>query len=244
MTLVLALRCSEGIVLASDGQATCDAAGQPTRQPVRKLFAAGDALAWGAAGSAGLQQSLHHELVDLDTRGATDWQLRARLSATVVPIQQAALRAFVAHPGCEPPELACLFCWWTGSEPRILSVPRTGGDHQFHERFAAIGSGDIFAALTMRSIAHLETAQLSFEHAKMVAYTAMCDAIDVAAVYLGPPIQMYLVSPGRVEEVPHEELVGQLADAVDVWKARQREVLRPVGSPGEERGADEPLSAA
>src|SRR5215212_5873575 len=58
MTLVLALRCRDGVVLASDGQATSEAAGQPTRQPVGKLFDVGGRIAWGAAGSVGLQQAL------------------------------------------------------------------------------------------------------------------------------------------------------------------------------------------
>ena len=62
MTLVLAIRCREGVVLASDGQATTDAAGQPTRQPVRKLFDLGGRIAWGGAGRVGLQQTLVERL--------------------------------------------------------------------------------------------------------------------------------------------------------------------------------------
>lgn len=62
MTLILALRFDDGVVLASDGQATSDAAGQPTRAPSRKLFDVGGHLAWGSAGSVGLQQTLHEEL--------------------------------------------------------------------------------------------------------------------------------------------------------------------------------------
>ena len=62
MTLVLAIRCRDGVVVASDGQATTDAAGQPTRRPVRKLFVIGGQIAWGAAGALGLQQTLAAEL--------------------------------------------------------------------------------------------------------------------------------------------------------------------------------------
>jgi 20S proteasome alpha/beta subunit len=41
VTVVLAIRCSEGVVLASDGQVTADTAGQPTKSPARKLFDVG-----------------------------------------------------------------------------------------------------------------------------------------------------------------------------------------------------------
>lgn len=225
MTLVLALRCHEGIVLASDGQATSDAAGQPTRAPVRKLFDIGGRVGWGSAGSIGLQQTLHGELRALNGHSDDAEQLRRRLASAVTPLQQAAMRDFVAFGGAEPPELACLFCWCDATGPRILSIPRTGSDHQFHERHAAIGSGDIFAELTVRSIAHLGSGELSVEQAKMVAYRTVADAIDVAAVYLGPPIQMYVVTPAGAQHVPQDEIDGPLADAVELWRARQREVL-------------------
>ena len=228
MTLVLAIRCGEGVVLASDGQATTDAAGQPTKQPARKLFDVGGRIAWGAAGSMGLQQTLRDELADLapDGRGAA--ALRRALAGAVIPIQQEALRDYVPQPGSEPPDLACIFAWWDRDGARILSVPRTGSDHQFHLGYSAIGSGDIFADFAMASVAHLGTADLSLEHAKMVAYKAIADAIDVAAVYVGPPIQMYVVTAGGARPVPREEIEGGLAGSVDAWKARQRETLGPL----------------
>jgi DNA-binding MarR family transcriptional regulator/20S proteasome alpha/beta subunit len=237
MTLVLALRCRDGIVLASDGQATTDAAGQPTRQPVRKLFDVGARVAWGTAGCIGLQQTLADELAARgDELAAEDpARLRRRLAEIVIPIQQRALQDFVPHPGCLPPDLACIFCWFSHGEGRILSIPRTGSDHQLHHRHSAVGTGDIFADFAMASVAHLDTMCLSLEQAKMVAYKAVADAIDVAAVYLGPPIQMYVVDGRGARRVPEAELESGLADSVETWKARQRESLGPLA------GADVPV---
>jgi 20S proteasome alpha/beta subunit len=229
MTLVLALASRDGVVLASDGQVTSDAAGQPTRQPARKLFDVGGRVAWGAAGSLGLQQTLRGELGQLNGQARGPGQLRRRLASLVIPVQQEAMHGFVSHHGADPPDLACLFCWCEPDGPRILSIPRTGSDHQFHDRYAAIGTGDIFAALTMRSIAHLVPAGLGLEEAKMVAYRAVADAIDVAAVYLGPPIQMYVVTPaGGAQRIARDEIEQSIADAVDVWRGRQHEILSPI----------------
>jgi proteasome beta subunit len=231
MTLVLAIRCREGIVLASDGQATCDAAGQPTREPTRKLFDVDRRVAWGAAGSVGLQQTLADELAQGGvTRGAAP-AIRERIASIVLPIQQRALNDHIPHPGSPLPELACIFCWCDGGGARILSIPRTGSDHQFHEHYAAVGSGDIFAAFAMRAVLHLGTPGLGLEQAKMVAYKAISDAIDVAAIYLGPPIQMYVVTGAGAARVPRDELDGGLADSVDAWRARQRESLGPLEPP-------------
>jgi proteasome beta subunit len=233
MTLVLALRCRDGVVLASDGQATADAAGQPTRQVVRKLFDLGGRVAWGAAGSVGLQQTLLDALLEREPELIADTsprQLRRRITEIVIPIQQRALRDFVAHPGSHAPDLACIFCWCDEGNARILSVPRTGSDHQLHDRHSAVGTGDIFADFAMTSVAHLGTVRLSLEQAKMVAYKAVADAIDVAAIYLGPPIQMYVVTADGAREVTAVELEGGLADSVEAWKARQRETLGPLAA--------------
>lgn len=232
MTLVLAIRCREGVVLASDSQATSDAAGQPTRQPVRKLFDVGGRIAWGAAGSVGLQQALTERLAAERASVLAADDPRGALVDAVIPIQQRALRDFVPHPGAQPPDLACVFCWIEpGGRPRIFSVPRTGSDHQLHDGHAAVGTGDIFADFAMVSVAHLGTPDLSLEQAKMVALKAINDAIDVAAVYLDRPVQMAVVTPAGVRTVPRAEIEGGLSDSVDAWKVRQRETLGPLAPP-------------
>lgn len=230
MTVVLAIRSAEGVVLASDGQVTADTAGQPTRAPARKLFEVGGRLAWGAAGSAGLQQTLRAELAGLNGYATDAERLRQRLASIVIPIQQQGLTHYVPHPGTDPPELAVIFCWCDGDGPRILEIPRTGSDHQFHDRYCAIGSGDIFARFAMASVAHLDTRELTLEQAKMVAFKAIADAIEVAAFFLGPPIQLYVVGQDGTRLVPTEEVANGLADSVEAWKERQREALGPLAA--------------
>ena len=231
MTLVLALRCRDGVVLASDGQATSEAAGQPTRQPVRKLFDLGGRIAWGASGSVGLQQALAEALDARAAEVVAAPDPRRALVDVVIPIQQRAIDEFVPHPGTRPPDLSCIFCWCgDGGEPRIFSIPRTGGDHQLHDRHAAVGSGDIFADFAMASIGRLGVAELSLEQAKMVALKAIVDAIDVAAVYLGPPIQMYAVTGAGARRVPADEIAGPLADSVHAWMEVQRAELGPLAA--------------
>ena len=205
---------------------------------LEKLFVTPAGLAWGAAGSIGLQQSVTDRLATLEA-GASPPEIRALLAAEVVPVQQAAVAGHVPHPGCEPPELACLFCWWDDG-PHLLSVPRTGSDHQFHAGFAAIGSGDIFAALTVRSLIDPERTELTLDQAKLVAYRAIADAIDIAALFLGPPIQMLTLTAAGIETVPREELDEGIADAVELWKQRQREALGPLG--GTPRQSRRPLT--
>jgi 20S proteasome alpha/beta subunit len=238
MTLVLAIRAREGIVLASDGQATVEASGQPVRRPVRKLSALAGRIAWGAAGALGLRQTLAVELArrEAELAAAADAaaDLRAALAGVVVPVQRRAIRDFVPVGGAGPPELAAIFCWWGRDGPALLSIPPTGGDHQLHDDYCAIGSGDVFAAFAMATLGRLELRSLTLEQAKVVAYQAVADAIDVAAVLLGPPIQMSVVTPAHgVRAVPRAQLErsGGIAEAAASWRARQREALRAIGRP-------------
>ena len=227
MTLVLALRCRDGIVLAADGQATADATGQPTRLPARKLFDVGGCIAWGAAGSAGLQQTLADALAEHEQElvAAAGSQLRRRLAELVVPIQQRALEQFVPHPGAPVPDMACIFAWCDGGGARILSIPRTGGDHQFHAGHAAVGTGDVFADFALTAMAHLEPARLSLRQATLIAFKVVADAIAAAALYLGPPIRIYAVTSAGASELPAAELEGSVAGSVEAWKAREREAF-------------------
>lgn len=228
MTLVLAVRFRDGVVLASDGQATTEASGQPTRQAVRKLFAVGGRIAWGAAGAVGLQQALGAALAGQRRALAAAADPRPLLVETATAVQRRGVREFVALPGAHPPELAGVFCWWDGAagRPAILSVPRTGSDHQLHDRWAAVGSGDIFADFAMATVAHLRMHEQGAGIAKLVAFAAIADAIGVAAVFLGPPIQMAVVTrDGGAWKVPRRELEHALPEALEAWRARQRATL-------------------
>jgi 20S proteasome alpha/beta subunit len=236
MTLILAIRFGDGVVLASDGQCTADTAGQPTRRPTRKLFDLGGRIAWGAAGSVGLQQTLRERLADVGPFDLRTADLRLLLGEEVAAIQQDALQRYVPHPGTDPPDLSCLFCGVDESGPWIVEIPRTGADHQFHDDgVAAIGSGEIFARVLLRSA---DTEALDAGRAKMVAYATVADAIDLAAFFLGPPIQMAVVTRAGVAPVPREELEVSLPAHVRAWRDRQRRAL--VGAPSGRRAHARP----
>jgi hypothetical protein len=218
-------------VMASDGQATTDASGQPTRQPVRKLFATGRRIAWGAAGSVGLRQQLAGALSRHQDALAAAPDPRPLLVELVTAVQRRALRGFVALPGQRPPELCALFCWLHGTTgaASILTVPTTAAAHQLHGGWAAIGSGDVFAGYAMRASTHLGLARLPVAAGRLVAYQVVADAIDTAAALLGPPIQMAQVTRGHGAQVlDGEELEHALPAALEGWRAGQRAALARV----------------
>lgn len=56
MTLIIALACKNGIVMASDGQATGGSARGPIRVPVQKIYKINEHVLFGASGSVGVVQ--------------------------------------------------------------------------------------------------------------------------------------------------------------------------------------------
>lgn len=77
MTLIVGIKCQEGIVLAADSAATFDAAGfQTIRQSVNKLDIIGDCMIIGVSGAVGIAQQLRDQIFDFWTAGPLD-ELRA-----------------------------------------------------------------------------------------------------------------------------------------------------------------------
>ena len=96
---------------------------------------------------------------------------------------------------------------------------------------AAIGSGSFFANYAMAAVAHLDTPSLSMDRAKVVAYRTIDDLIHFSAFGIGPPISMCAITASSSEMV--SDPVGELSDAVDIWKTGEREALgRLGGAPG------------
>lgn len=230
MTLILALACSEGLVVASDGQATYTTSSQPTKLPIKKLYKIGTHIVWGASGDIGLQQKIAHALEKEhhpQSLKKSIKELRPKLVSTVIPILQAAAKNYIDMDKSLPPPTAdILFAGVTDGRPRILEVARNGSDMQHEDQgFYAVGSGDIFARYAHQSLLHLGVKEKALYQCQMVAYRVIDTAIETAAYGLGPPIQMWLIKKEEdARELGSEEL-AELRDTVGVWKNAEAESL-------------------
>ena len=231
MTLIVGLCCADGLVVASDSQATASTSGQPTRHSTQKLFPLGDSIVWGAAGYEGVMQRIRQELDKLTKAEPAQLKkpisaLRARLVKTVVPVIKEVSGNYVPVGGRELPPLAnVLFCGHTDGKPWILEIPSEGIDQQHEESgFCAVGSGDIFAHFAYNALRHHGIRQRTVDQATWLAYRLLDDAIEVAGYGLGPPIQMWLIRDGTAKRLSDEEIKG-IRDGVQLWKSAEAETL-------------------
>lgn len=247
MTVVLALSCRDGIVLASDSQETSGA----TRTVQRKIWDVDGRVAWGAAGETALTERLVVNSYALRVVLAEQrFQIADGILGVTTPLQRTGLDGHVALPNTQPAMLAALFCWCEGDFRHIYQVTPTGAGSCFRPYRAAIGSGGPFADVALSSVAHLQTHELDLERLKMVAFKAVQDVILTSSFGVAFPIQMCTVTPNEgVRHLTMEEL-NPIRDSVGLWMEEQRRILRELGedparvAAAEEAAVDEAVAEA
>ncbi len=236
MTLVLALDCADGLVVASDGQSTFQTGGQPVKGTARKVHQYFSNIAWGGSGDVGLIQRVDQALRStFPSRTAFDnkepFAIREEIAKTIAAtLRPLLLDRHVSIGNAPPPLTAFIFAGHVPKGSFIFEVgPNLMDTDHTSTGFSAIGSGDIFPYFAMASLAHFTVQTRTLDWAKIVAYRVIEDAMNVAAMGLGPPIQMIEVKkPGNRAGLTHlltEDELLALKSSVLAWKEIETETL-------------------
>jgi 20S proteasome alpha/beta subunit len=241
LTLALAVRCRDGIVVAADSQSTLLTAGQWTRLEADKLNVLGGRIAWAGSGQLGAVQRVELELEAHVREILAAFQVSHELGAREVfrrvnGVQKQVFAEMVGDPGAGGSSY--LFAGYGAAGPFLLEIDADGG-RQWSDRrsFAAIGSGAIYAIHASRGIAHQRLPSLSLVQAEALAYRTVENAIATAALGLGGTVRLTVVTPSGAAILDETELKA-VQDIVDIWKQREVEILQELGSV-----ADEPTPA-
>jgi proteasome beta subunit len=233
MTLILAVRCAEGLVLGADGQAT-DTSGGPivfaTRHVTRKLFPLGNNIAWGGTGNGGLIQRFDHacQQIDPELLGRPIEELRATLAQGQRGLQRQAQGEVIQGLGGQQiPTVAPLFAGYTDGRPWILEVT-AGGEDTLYDDFYAVGSGGTFAKQAMMAVAHYDLHSRSLAEAQVIVWRAIDGCIATSAFGIGHPIHLCSVTPEGVTMISNDDLRG-VEESVNLWKSEELEALGRLG---------------
>src|SRR6266852_7468065 len=142
MTIVIALSCSDGVVMASDSQATEQRAG--VRFDVPKIFKLTDDAVWGGTGDSQTISDINQALqaVGPQIEGQTD---RTQILATVIrPVLMRRYANFIQVPGTQPttPATGTLPCGYDSARGGwIVEVDPNCKSSNYADRgFHAVGS--------------------------------------------------------------------------------------------------------
>ena len=237
MTLILGLECADGLLLASDGQATIGTTGQPLKGPIEKLFCAWNNVAWGGSGHVGIIQRVEQALCakfpspdDLDNKEIH--VVRELLASAVAEVVRPLLTSRYIQGPESNPFTSYLFVGHVPQGSFILEIgPDLLDEDHMARGYSAIGSGDIFPYFALTGLRHFNVREHNLAGAKLIAYRVVDDAIRAAAMYLGPPIQMVEIrkatEPGGLaaaHKLDKAEL-RILEDKVAEWRLLEAETL-------------------
>lgn len=232
MTLVVAIKCKDGVVIASDSAASDSETG--IKQPMEKIKQLGNhPILYGASADVGLLQKLNEELQTF-TPKSNFKNILKEIKKLVVPELKESAMLHVPYPQqgfYQPPVAVLLFAGVTDGEAWILEIERDGRDTRYGEDlgdFAAIGSGKPWAQAVFRP--HLFT-ERDLKLGKIFAYRVVEDSIELASGGLAKPINMFTISiEGKVEQISRDELEG-LVDTCEVWRDQERKAVGELLAP-------------
>ena len=249
MTLIIAIKCKDGLVFASDGQATSFSSGGPIRQKCKKIYQLGELLV-GASGSLGTIQrcrdcvneyaisisenGLNH-IIEEEFPGGKIRRIpiRDKIRQLIFEINKDELERHEAFYGkAEGAPLADILIGLFDKKAgkfRIWHVTPDGGEELLDEiGYGCTGIGDVFAYPILRDY---YTPDLDAIKAMLVAYRVIKDAIEVGAYGLGEPIDIWIMKRNEENEKIEihnlrEEEVAALHDAYIMWKDMENKIFK------------------
>ena len=238
MTLVIALNCKDGIIMASDGQATVGSSGGPVRVETEKIFKVNDTTLFGASGSVGnIQRSLEIIRTIKDLEGDCNSAVMYNAKQQLFSIYHADLHRHVTfyktiNPNqIPPPPIAdvILAKLQENGEKIIWHIAPDCSDELLQDLgYACTGNGDIFAHTLLKGY---EIKNTDIERGKLLAYNTIKLGIEVGAYGLGEPIYIWFIKKTEngieIKKLLGEEMMA-LKDTWLSWREIQREMFNKI----------------
>lgn len=226
MTVVLAIRCKDGLVLAADSQITEGDRGMT--YPGQKLHDLGPHAAWGGSGARSVLLDLE-ELFDTEASeivGSGD--VSRALQARVLPVLRHHYEHFIPDvPGEESagtPSAYVLAAGYTDDQPWIVEVNPNAMVSRYEEiGFHAIGSGAAMAQQAGALLAHFHMRERPVDLGVLAAVRVL-DSLARTSPSVGGPIDVARITADGAEHLD-EDALGEVRAQVERWEEREHAIL-------------------
>lgn len=226
MTVVLAVRCANGIVMASDSQITDP--GRGLSYPAQKLHSLGEHAAWGGSGSRAVLYDIEQIFNDEADAVIEAKNIGHALQARAVPVFKYHYENFIAAvPGQETagtPATYLLAAGYSGDVPFIIDLDPNGliGHHE-ETGFQAVGSGAPMAQQAHALLAHFQMRERDIDYG-VVAALRVLDALDVSSPSVGGPMDVCRITPDGADHLSPSE-VDDVRRQVGRWVELEHRAL-------------------
>lgn len=249
MTVVVAIGCTDGVVIAADSATSDPEIGikQPFSRKIKRIGAM--PVLYGGSGDLGLLQKVSQNLEQKLKPCNTLNRLRREIKRLMCEELNESAKLHVPHLQHpiyrNPPDAVLLLVGVLADRPWILEIEKDGRDTMYNEDlgyFAAIGSGKPWAQAIFRPYL---TTERTLDLGKVFAYRVVEDSIDFAAGHLAMPVHVCTISlDGTITEVDQTECRA-ISDTCETWRELERETVgkllaRPTSGQEEELGIPQP----
>lgn len=226
VTVVLALRCANGIVVASDSQITDS--GRGLTYPAQKLHPLGEHAAWGGSGSRAVLYDIEQIFNDEADAVVEAKNIGHALQSRVLPVLKHHYENFIADvPGQESagtPATYVLAAGYAGDVPFIVDLDPNGliGHHE-ETGFQAVGSGAPMAQQAHTLLAHFRMTDRDIDYG-VVAALRVLDALDASSPSVGGPMDICRLTPDGAKHLSPDE-VEDVRHQVNRWVELEHQAL-------------------
>jgi len=197
MTVVLALRCADGVVMASDSQITDSARGMS--YPAQKLHTLGSHAAWGGSGSRAVLYDVE-QIFDSEADTVVEAKdIGHALQERLLPVFKRHYANFIEDvPGQKSagtPATYVLAAGYAGDKPFIVDLDPNGLIGHYEEvGFQAVGSGAAMAQQAHALLGHFRMTERDVDYG-VVAALRVLDALDATSPSVGAPMDICRITP-------------------------------------------------
>lgn len=244
MTLIVAVRCRDGVILGSDSQETRGERGRRLARSTRKVYEPrrGLLLAWAGAQDVAQDFALRLGRADDISLDADRLHIKSRLHAILADVRK--------DPSVEgrSDNVEFLVAWWSRQEnkPVALRLLSGGAGEWVNDwEFGGNRLGEEHASFVVSTMRYIDPGALTLEQAKIVTLKVLRDTIEASVEGIGGRVQMGVVRESGPEVIEEEDMRG-LHDTVDLWEAQCIELLLgstapPSASETPDRGVRPPI---
>jgi 20S proteasome alpha/beta subunit len=227
MTVVLALRCADGIVLGTDSQITDSARG--LSYPAQKLHPFGDTAAWGGSGSRAVLFDLEQLFDGCAAAVLGSENIGHAVQERVVPVLRRHYDQFVERvPGEQKsgatPATYVLVAGYADGHPFIVDIDPHGLIGRYEEvGFHAVGSGAAMAQQAGALLAHFRMTQRDVDYGVM-AVVRILDTLRVTSPSIGGPIDVCRITADDAAALSEKD-IDRVRRRVERWSELESKAL-------------------
>jgi len=213
MTLVVALKCKDGVVFASESQATAQVGQNFVRYETIKIKELKNNKLWAASGDVNIAEKIERSLVAFQEDNPNFTLSDAELMQDFADgysgvISDAIVRYRGIWGAAAPVQLdlpEVVIVAYENEQPKIWHINASGSYGCEQNDYHAIGNGSIYAIVMLRRFDLLD---IDVETGSVIALKVLSEAIEVSGFGIGEPIHVWTTDNAGSHRKDQDEMTN------------------------------------